>query len=331
MQPFFTMTEIRGGDQMGQNNLFEVASALNFEWDTILAKLPPEINLLQFFGQFDLKPLGSGDVASNLRYKHDSEINNNVVKNMMNLFSCYKKPDGYTQPVVITSVSRSERFITCQLLEDGLVNMTNNVTKESLPKETKLFNDFLDSMSVTKEKMVVFREASKGSRYNTYLADMLSFIYLMDYQFHPEAFEDKYKEPRVYNTSQMDENGLPLLKSFDKDGKTWTPKDNFDYLYFDESDQSSGINFKIPGSDSIHKVYHQLNELISLEENGAKEMVRTLLGNIGIYERFSDYWVNDVDDAFTILMIYNAYKHIQLNERDQKIKEQLEQIIKEIM
>ena len=43
-------------------------------------------------------------------------------------------------------------------------------------------------------------------------------------------------------------------------------------------------------------------------------MLRKFLSENSSYQRFSDYFVNDVDDYFTILMIKNAYEYISESE-----------------
>ena len=43
-----------------------------------------------------------------------------------------------------------------------------------------------------------------------------------------------------------------------------------------------------------------------MDENETKKMVREFMVSHNYY-RLSDYWVNDVDDAFTIMMILNCF------------------------
>ena len=74
------------------------------------------------------------------------------------------------------------------------------------------------------------------------------------------------------------------------------------------------------------KVYNQIFEALDDVENGTKEMIRNYLSEMSMYNRYSDFWVNDIDDAFTILMIINAYKHCELNELDKLILERFETI-----
>ena len=67
------------------------------------------------------------------------------------------------------------------------------------------------------------------------------------------------------------------------------------------------------------KTYFQIFELLSEKDTGAKKMLRTFMLNIQ-YKRLSDFWFNDVDDGFTILMILNAYLGVQLTPEEERIK-----------
>ena len=321
-QPHYTMTKIRG---TGSQNIVEMASALNFgsKWSEIKGELCAQ-GSLSIFGQFDLKGLGSGDVASNLRYKHDREINNEVVRNTQELLALA------TSPITITSVPRSERYKSVQFLEDGSVTVTNKASG-IIPEDTALLTEFLRAMGVTEEKMKILRPSTSGAHYNSYLADMLSFIYMMNSHYHPEIFDKTIKIPQVYNTSMIGEDGGKLLKGLSVNGRDWIPKDGFDYLYFEEDGSGKyGKEFLVPKGGSIGKVYHQLNELISQKESGMKKMVREFFSLYGTYNRFSDYWVNDVDDGFTMLMILNAYNHVSLTPDEMKVKAEIERVVSEV-
>ena len=61
-----------------------------------------------------------------------------------------------------------------------------------------------------------------------------------------------------------------------------------------------------------------------------KQMVREFLGDQSVYSRLSDYWVNDVDDGLTILAIAGCYDNVVLTPDEERVKEQLHQIIKKI-
>jgi hypothetical protein len=329
--------------------MIEVAAALTGtygpDWGTKCRKLdcyregcrvPKEI--LQdctLFLAGELKILGKGDPASNFRYKHSPKINNVVIQTYMDLFKDYrdvqKTAGSEPKPVVITTVPRRDRYIAYILKEDGSIEAFHSGTKEVLAKETEAMTEFLESMGISKGTMILYRPSTKGSKYRSYMTDMLSFIFMLNSYYHPEMFDQKMIVAQQVKSDATNEDGSPVLQRTDLGkGNFWEPREGHDYLFFSETqDKSDHTNlFWVPKEGSVAKVYHQMGELISLEENGMKQMVREHLGNIGNYSRFSDYWVNDVDDAFAIHMILNAYKFATLTEEETKVKLQLEEIIK---
>ena len=154
---------------------------------------------------------------------------------------------------------------------------------------------------------------------------------MINYYYHSEMFEKKRIEAYRVPYGSINENGDSVLQSIEIGGRTWDPRDGHDYLYFKEVSEmydSDYTNyFFIPKEGSIVKVYSQMKELLSLEECGFKEMVRKHFSQIKEYGRVSDYWLNDVDDAFSIYMIYNCYCHTNITTQEQRIKEQLKEII----
>ena len=306
----------------GTKEVTEVAAALVQDTEEVLSFLGDATLSIEA----ELKGLGEGDTASNLRFKGDKDKNNHVVSNYMKLFETYAPTE---KPIIITTVSRKQRYITYSLTEGGEIEARNSATKEFMAKETTLLNEFLLSMNIDRAKVITMREASSGAGYRTYLADALAFIYLVNSQFHHEMFVQKRKTPFVVNCQTLDGDGNAMLTEIESGGRTWVPKEGFDYLYFTEgsSDKKYENIFWEPKEGSIVKVYFQLNELLSKEENGMKKMVRDYMGLLGTYNRFSDYWVNDVDDALTIYMIYGAYKYATLTTEEEMIKDQLFKII----
>ena len=322
----YELTQVRG---QGTVPSLEMASALNYtddQWHKIFEVIKAE-GLPKFYCQFDLKGLGSGDVASNLRFKHDKVINNQVVKNTLELLEWYGH--NTREPIVITSYPRSERYKTFKFMEAGLFKVINNATKEEIVEDSVQMNDFLKRW-LSSEKLLDIRESTKGARYNSYLADIISFILMINKEYHPEMFDSVVKKPTLFNTSLKDEAGRSLLRAFVKNGKEWIPGDQ-DYLYFeDEGSSKDGIEFSVPKNGSIGKVYHQLKEIICQSETGMKKLVREFLGDHSVYSRLSDYWVNDVDDGLTILAIAGCYDYVVLTPDEEKVKEQLHHIIQRI-
>ena len=70
-----------------------------------------------------------------------------------------------------------------------------------------------------------------------------------------------------------------------------------------------------------------MKELLKKEENGMKQMLREFLKSKSVYNRWSDYWINDVDDAFSIYMLYHSFKYNELDQTDVKIVKELKHVI----
>ena len=77
--------------------------------EIILKALFKGNNNLQLFLNLYPTEEGSKDVASNLRFKKDKDINNAVVINTLNFLDFYNKLN--TNPIVITSYPREVRKI----------------------------------------------------------------------------------------------------------------------------------------------------------------------------------------------------------------------------
>ncbi len=310
-------------------SLVELASALNYDGESWSTLYEDTMNCgpIKFHGQFDLKKLGTGDVASNLRYKHDKDRNNLVVSNTVQIL---EKISNSNWPLVITSYPREQRYKTFKFEPDGTIKVMNNGTRKEIVQDSFQINEFIKKY-ITTEKLLEIRESTKGARYNSYLADMISFIIMMNHHYHPEMFEEVVRKPSVFNTEKKSLVGSSPLRAFVNDGKEWIPKKGFDYLYFEEVyNEKDGTRFSMPKDGSIGKVYHQLKDLLSLDENGIKEMLRKFMSEYGGYKRFSDYWVNDVDDGLTILLIKNAYSYCDLTDSDKIIVDEIDRIISEI-
>ena len=169
------------------------------------------------------------------------------------------------------------------------------------------------------------RMSSEGARFNTYLADILSFIIQINWFLHPEMFEQHDLVPVIMNTDIRDLEGNQILKKVVKNDREWFPKKDFNYLYFEDS---SSKKIHVPKKDTSPKVYHQMKLLLDDEENGIKEQVRNHMVNT-YYIRNSDYFQNDVDDALQILMIRNCFNYCDtLTSEQQHVVTQLDKIIK---
>ena len=268
--------------------------------------------------------LGTGDVASNFRYKHDMTINNYVVERWLQVFQVYHTN---MNPVVVTSVGRDARYMTFKLLEDGYVNIINNKDENSLfIDETKIFNNFVKSFGITPENMIKIRESSKGARYNTYMADMIGFVNILNYNYNPEIFQKCELEAQMITPEckfhRREVEGEYMLQPVIKNGKEWKPLEGYNYLYFRKQDKVGPKHkntFMMLDEKYMPFVYEKLFEMLTPEDNVTKSKVREFLKSIMSYDRLSDYWYNDIDDPFTIFMIQNCYKYCKLDYMDHSI------------
>ena len=257
--------------------------------------------------------LGEGDTPSNFRFKKNKYVNNVVCERWLQLFQDSRISE-ISDGVYVTTFPREGRLRSYKMNEDGSF-VVSDKDKETLQDETAVFDAFLKRVGLDEEKMKILREASVGARYNTYLADMISFLMMI----YKEHFVEKYFKPHIVPAG--DERLHPVVKG----GRTWTPIDGNDYLYFDEvSKEEGGIKFYIYNPEQYHYIYEKIILAISSEENSVKSDIRMFFSEIRSYERWSDYAINDVDDILTIYMILNAFTSSELTPQEDFIKTQLE-------
>ena len=323
-----------GEAQDGSDIILDIASALTSEHtgEDIMGKIIEKVSMpnTTLFIPATPSALGTGDVASNFRYKHYKDINNNVIERWLEVFEKYSKNKN---PVVITSVGRDARYMTFKLVEDGTIKIVNNQTDNKLfVRETKIFKDFIESFGITSENMKKMRISSEGARFNTYMADMIGFINIMNYKYNPEMFRKSHMEPYLVTPEstyyRKEVEGQLMLKPVVINGREWIPKEGFNYMYFRKQDKlTQHMNtFYMFNEDYMPIVYEKMFNMLTLENNMTKTNVRKFMKNIQSYDRLSDFWVNDIDDAFTILMILNCYKYCELDEIDSGIVKDLENI-----
>lgn len=265
--------------------------------------------------------LGGGDTASNFRYKKDTSVNNGVCERWLKLFqdsTLSEISDG----IYVTTFPREGRLRSYKMNEDGGF-IVSDKDKNILQDETAVFEDFLKRVGLDEEKMKILREASVGARYNTYLADMLSFLMMI----YKENFILKFLKPYIVKAG--DERLQPVVKG----GRTWTPIEGNDYLYFDtgygiglDKEEEGAIPFYIYDIDQYQCIYDKLLLAISPEENSVKADIRKFFSENRTYERWSDYAINDVDDILSIYMVLNAFISSEMTTQDDFIKSQLEHI-----
>ena len=251
--------------------------------------------------------LGEGDVSSNLRHKHDQEKNNQGCARWVEILT---KVGG----VFSTTLSRGDRLRMYTINDDGTIDVYNK-QKDGIPEEKETLKKFLEYFGMDAERVKVMKGASAYGA--TYMADMLSLIMTMETMFNTGIFNPEWYVPEVVKAG--DERLQPVEK---EDGKVWTPIEGNDYLYFTPSAEGEGVKvMKYRGDFS--DIYSKLQELLSLEENEVKADLRKMFSFCSAYHRFSDVWINDIDDALTLYMTLNAYSHATLSPQEEKVKAQL--------
>ena len=325
-------TFLQGPDKA---NAVEIASAITIEVQPILKELCVP-NTTLYIPAMPNK-LGDGDVASNFRYKHDKDINNDVVKKWMEVLTLNSKQKN---PLVVTTVSRSQRYLTLNMPDNGSIKIMNNLTNEEIPDLTQKFANFLTVFDIESEKMKVIRKASEGARFNSYLSDMIGFMNMVNWangnvtMFTMEHLEAHVEtEGEVYHRAEYE--GQLIIKPVSVNGREWKPKKGFQYMYFRPFSGKmtpTQQKFYILKDGQMTRVYSQIFKAISMDENDTKKMVREFMVSHNYY-RLSDYWVNDVDDAFTLMMILNCFDDddIDLTEEEKVVKESLEVVYEGIM
>jgi hypothetical protein len=180
--------------------------------------------------------------------------------------------------------------------------------------------------------MKIIRKSSEGAKFNTYFADMIGFINMINWHYHPEMFEKHFMGPYVVTPDDQfyikEKAGQPMLQPTMIKGREWKPREGHDYMYFkNPSYKEDGVSqyFYTLRDGGMAKVYDQLFQLLNDEDNGMKEMVRDYITIHADYLRLSDFWSNDIDDGFTIFMIMNSFSHAK-SEHEMMIGNKFKQV-----
>lgn len=267
----------------------------------------------------ELKTPNEGKPASNFRYEKDEFINENVIQNYFELFRDYHSITY--KPIVVTTIPRSWRLYSWKFTEEGTIIKKNNLTDDS-----EIHNELINMLykfGIDNQKLKLIRESCKNSKYNSYLIDMISFIYQV--LFHQENY---------YNIFKSEYRTPVSILGDEENTQGWKPNENMNYLYFDHCKNEDGYVFITPKEDSVENIYHLFELAISPYENKMKYLIRKHLSECTI-NRWSDFDVNDTDDAFTIIMILHSYtcdsidhNPTSLSKKDYNIKKSIENKMK---
>jgi hypothetical protein len=268
----------------------------------------------------ELKAKGEGQPASNFRYNRDKDLNERVVDNYFFLFDVWGTRWG-GNPIFVTTIPRSWRPFSWFIQEDGVISRKDGDAQNKVDSDMMAF---LLQRGVTQGGLIKIRESCKGAKYNTYLIDMISFLYQMKIgsDSFQEFFEAAYRKPEH-------------SKDVEPVGR-WTPIEDHSYLYFEKTTSNHGQVFFTPKRESVATIYQELGEIISPYENETKNKMRDYLSTHTIH-RWTDFDANDTDDAFTILMMIHAlspmeikegaWREMPISDSDSEIKRHLEKIM----
>jgi hypothetical protein len=315
--PIYTLVtdvqKCRTIDSVDHFNLEIAAALVNDVIEDISTEEQSQMNI---YIQGDLKKLGEGLTCSNFRKKEDSHTNNIVVTNMMKVMMI-------DRPKVMTSYPRAQRTISVNL--DGLekygkemIVFNNKVYDDT---KTQMLHKFLEYYNL---EITNIRKFCEGARYNTYLADCMSFILMMLHTMgQGDIFELQYQEPHIVSGCDM--------SPVETGERIWNPDREHTYLYHKDTDEMNDVyKYLVPKKESIDMIYTGMFKLFVIgEDNHFKTMTRKFLQNT-CYYRWSDFWINDIDDGITIFMIRNAYEGVDLSDKDILIRDQLDDIIEDL-
>jgi len=259
----------------------------------------------------ELKSYGGGLPAANFRYKKDVLLNDNVIQNYFHLIKTYKEITG--KPIIITTIPRQHRKYSFSLGEDGSIMSTNTNTKTY--QSDKNLMSMLNNLGVSQENMKKIRQSCSGSKFKTYLIDMISFLYQL-----------KIDTPEFHSIFTPEYRGISSVRGGNPVG-SWIPDIKTSYMYMNKTTDKDGIVFFVPKESSIETIYNDFDKAISPVDNEIKHKIRDHCCQNHI-DRWTDFDVNDIDDAFTILMIIHSFTIPDiLTEEEQLIKTKLQLIM----
>ena len=242
----------------------------------------------------ELKMLGDGCPASNYRYKNDVKKNLNVIENYYSLFEEYSVKTG-ERPIYVITIPRDWRLYSWNISEFGEIYISDKLTG-SIKEDTVLTN-MLESFDISKEKMCKMRESCRGAKYNTYLIDMISFLYQL-----------KLDSDNFHDIFGVEYRKLTTVKGGPEVGK-WKPNKDMEYMYYDRTSDNDGYIMYTPKNESVYNIYKEFELAINPYENDIKKNIRNQLLTNRI-DRWSDFDGNDIDDALTMLMLLHSFKGI---------------------
>jgi len=254
----------------------------------------------------ELKCEGEGRPPSNFRSR-DKKLNENVVHNLQDLIM-KTKSTGKQSSIFVNTIPRNKRLLSFNIGEDASIKVRVDPKFTLYTEEyiTKTLHEFLGKFGIGTGQLLKIRESCKGAKYNTYLVDMVSFLYqIVNVKTEGgKYFEKEFRLPVINSVS-----GYPSEICMNR-----------------VTDTSNAYEFMVPKDESIENIYIDFVEAISEYDNPVKRAIRHYVNTHYVY-RWTDFDVNDTDDAFTILMILYAYrcKPERLTKNEDKIVKSIEE------
>jgi len=254
----------------------------------------------------ELKEYGEGKPPSNFRSR-DKKLNENVINNLYSLMM-KTKSTGKQSSIFVNTIPRNKRLLSFNIGESGTfkVRVDPKFTLYTEEYITETLHEFLGKFGIGTEQLLKIRESCKGAKYNTYLIDMISFLYqIVNVKTEGgKYFEIEHRRPVIYT-----EKGKPSE------------------IYMNKTTSDENVyEFMVPKDESIENIYIDFVEAISEYDNPVKRAIRHYVNTHYVY-RWTDFDVNDTDDAFTILMILYSYrcKPERLTKSEDKIVQSIEE------
>ena len=180
----------------------------------------------------ELKECGEGQPASNYRCNRDEVLNNAVLCNYFYLFRKYHELTS-GNPIIVTTIPRSWRKYSFLIRENGTIIRKDQEfrregdeggqfyytgfpggNKEGMDEEATDLMKFLCLRGVSLSALTKIRESCKGAGYNTYLIDMISFLFQIKIdssEFH-SLFSPDYRNTELVRGGESVGNGPQNVK-----------------------------------------------------------------------------------------------------------------------
>jgi len=336
MTPVYQWDTVNSPEENAKFNVIEIAAAPITGTGPVFSGMTDKTSC---FLNGEMKEYGEGDPASNFRYKACSEENNIAIAYIKEIMDAAKVSGSQ---VYFPSFSRDDRYVTFKMEADGDFSI-NSELQEDMATEKAILDDFLRSNAIGPEQIKRIRLSSKGAGFRTKLADIQSFLLQVDALSEGKLMENQIVTLHIIQPTDLEVSErpnvcspLPLLRPMKlQNGRDWNPVEGCNYLYFEMHHDceflASGTHtymVQVPVKGAIDKIYQALWEALNNKENEVKKSIRDHFKKVKGFHRWSDYSVNDTDDAFTILTIIRAYEFVDLTENETFVRDKFQEIIK---